>query len=69
MEIKKNGSQPSGKGPADYFTGTVRMDPLFKPPEPVCESKYGDDAYRHSGQLDGKVGRVDGKVSDEQYAG
>src|SRR5439155_26174271 len=29
MEIKRCGSQPSGKGPADYFTGTVRIDPLF----------------------------------------
>ena len=32
MEIKRNGSQPSGKGPADYFTGTVRIDPLFRRP-------------------------------------
>jgi quercetin dioxygenase-like cupin family protein len=31
MEIKRNGSQPSGKGPADWFTGTVRIDPLFQP--------------------------------------
>ena len=30
MEIKKNGSQPSGKGPADWFTGTVRIDAPFK---------------------------------------
>jgi hypothetical protein len=29
MEIKRSGSQPSGKGPAEYFTGTVRIDPLF----------------------------------------
>src|ERR1700712_3462810 len=29
MEIKRVGSQPSGKGPADWFTGTVRVDPLF----------------------------------------
>ena len=29
MEIKRTGSQPSGKGPADWFTGTVRIDPLF----------------------------------------
>ena len=29
MDIKRNGSQPSGKGPAEYFTGTVRIDPLF----------------------------------------
>jgi quercetin dioxygenase-like cupin family protein len=35
MEIKRAGSQPSGKGPADYFTGTVRIDPLNNPPEPA----------------------------------
>jgi quercetin dioxygenase-like cupin family protein len=29
MEIKRSGSQPSGKGPSDWFTGTVRIDPLF----------------------------------------
>jgi quercetin dioxygenase-like cupin family protein len=29
MEITKNGSQPSIQGPADKFTGTVRIDPLF----------------------------------------
>ena len=32
MEIKRSGSQPSGKGPADWFTGTVRIDPLFRRP-------------------------------------
>ena len=31
MEIKRNGSQPSGKGPAEWFTGNVRMEPLFQP--------------------------------------
>ena len=35
MEIKRSGSQPSGKGPAEYFTGTVRIDPLFNPPAPA----------------------------------
>ena len=35
MEIRRAGSQPSGKGPADWFTGTVRIDPLFSPPEPA----------------------------------
>jgi len=35
MEIKRNGSQPSGKGPADYFTGAVRVDPLFQAPAPA----------------------------------
>jgi quercetin dioxygenase-like cupin family protein len=35
VEIKKNGSQPSGKGPAEYFTGTVRIDPLFSAPDPA----------------------------------
>jgi quercetin dioxygenase-like cupin family protein len=35
MDIKRNGSRPSGKGSADYFTGTVRVDPLFEAPEPA----------------------------------
>ena len=35
MEIKRNGSQPSAKGSADYFTGAVRIDPLFEAPEPA----------------------------------
>ena len=34
MDIQRAGSQPSGKGPEDYFTGTVRIDPLFKAAEP-----------------------------------
>ncbi len=35
MEIKRSGSQPSGKGPEAYFTGSVRIDPLFDPMEPA----------------------------------
>ncbi|MBV6715590.1 (R)-mandelonitrile lyase [Paenibacillus chitinolyticus] len=35
MEIRRIGSQPSGKGPSDYFTGTVRIDPLFEAAEPA----------------------------------
>jgi len=35
MDIKRCGSQPSSKGPSDYFTGTVRIDPLFQPEEPA----------------------------------
>jgi quercetin dioxygenase-like cupin family protein len=35
MEIKRCGSQPSGKGPAEWFTGTVRIDPLFSSPDPT----------------------------------
>jgi quercetin dioxygenase-like cupin family protein len=35
MEIKRSGSQPSRKGPAEYFTGTVRIDPVFDAPEPA----------------------------------
>ena len=35
MQITKAGSQPSGKGPADWFTGTVRIDPLFTAPTPA----------------------------------
>ena len=35
MDIKRCGSQPSGKGPAEYFTGAVRVDPLFSAPDPA----------------------------------
>jgi quercetin dioxygenase-like cupin family protein len=35
MEIKRIGSQPSTKGSAEYFTGTVRVDPLFQTNEPA----------------------------------
>ena len=35
MEIKRIGSQPSGKGPAEYFTGTVRVDPLIQADAPA----------------------------------
>jgi quercetin dioxygenase-like cupin family protein len=35
MEIKRVGSQPSAKGPAEWFTGAVRVDPLFQAPDPA----------------------------------
>ena len=35
MDIKRSGSRPSGKGPADYFTGSVRTDPLIEAPDPA----------------------------------
>ena len=38
MEIKRIGSQPSSKGPTDWFTGTVRIDPLFQASAPARTS-------------------------------
>ena len=38
MDIKRSGSQPSGKGPVDWFTGTVRIDPLFQAADPALVS-------------------------------
>lgn len=38
MDIKRSGSQPSAKGPAEYFTGTVRIDPLFEAHAPARTS-------------------------------
>jgi quercetin dioxygenase-like cupin family protein len=35
MEIKRNGSQPSSKGPTDWFTGAARVEPLFQAPDPA----------------------------------
>ena len=38
MDIKRNGSRPSQKGSPDWFTGAVRVDPLFQAPEPARAS-------------------------------
>lgn len=38
MELKRNGTEPSSRGPEQYFTGTVRIDPLFKAPAPARAS-------------------------------
>jgi quercetin dioxygenase-like cupin family protein len=35
MDIKRAGAQPSGTGSSDWFTGTVRIDPLFSAPDPA----------------------------------
>jgi quercetin dioxygenase-like cupin family protein len=38
MEIRRNGTRPSNKGPADWFTGVVRVDPLFAALDPARTS-------------------------------
>lgn len=38
MDIKRSGSQPSAKAPSEYFTGTVRIDPLFEAQDPTRTS-------------------------------
>src|SRR5439155_18797404 len=35
LDIKRNGSRPSTKGSSDWFTGSVRVDPLFQAPDPA----------------------------------
>ena len=35
LDIKRSGSEASRKGPAEWFTGAVRVDPLFQAPEPA----------------------------------
>jgi hypothetical protein len=35
MDIKRAGTQPSAKGPSEWFTGAVRIDPLFQAPDPA----------------------------------
>ena len=39
MEIKRAGTEPSAKGPSDWFTGVVRIDPLFQALSPGTGSK------------------------------
>ncbi len=38
MDIQRGGSQPSKKGPSEWFTGTVRIDPMFQPQAPARAS-------------------------------
>lgn len=35
MNVTRNGSRPSSRGGAEFFTGAVRIDPLFEAPEPA----------------------------------
>jgi quercetin dioxygenase-like cupin family protein len=35
MDLQRSGSQPSSQGPAECFTGVVRVAPLFQPPDPA----------------------------------
>ncbi|MDI1312883.1 cupin domain-containing protein [Prosthecobacter sp.] len=35
MDIQRNGSKPSSKGPAEWFTGSVRIDPIFQAGSPA----------------------------------
>ena len=51
MEIKRSGSQPSGKGPAEYFTGTVRIDPLVQAAGSGASS--GRERHLRAGRADG----------------
>ncbi|MBV9689325.1 MAG: cupin domain-containing protein [Ktedonobacteraceae bacterium] len=42
MDIKRSGSQPSGKGPAEHFTGAVRIDILFESSDPARAAVASD---------------------------
>lgn len=67
MDIKRIGSQPSLKGPSDWFTGPVRIDPLFQAPDPAPTTGMTHIAIQE--RLDGKVVDWMEQVSEEQYKG
>jgi quercetin dioxygenase-like cupin family protein len=69
MDIMRNGSQPSGKGPAEWFIGTVLIDPLFKAPDPARVSGASVTFEPGARAVDGKVVEWLEQVSDEQYRG
>ncbi|MFL5666125.1 MAG: cupin domain-containing protein [Ktedonobacteraceae bacterium] len=79
MEIKRSGSQPSGKGSAENFTGAVRIDSLFQTPDPACTSgssvtfEPGARTYWHTHPLGqtlivtagcGRVQRLGGPIEE-----
>jgi quercetin dioxygenase-like cupin family protein len=47
ISVTRSGSQPPGKGPAEYFTGSVRIDPLFKANDPSRTSGAGSAWHPH----------------------
>ena len=82
MNIQRAGSQPSAKGPGDWFTGTVRIDPLFNPAapdrvqgahvtfEPGARTASPQTAMTHIARQEVKDGKVVdwmGHVTDGQY--
>jgi hypothetical protein len=75
MDIKRSGSQPSAKGPAEYFTGNVRLDPLFHAPDPArvtgASVTLPTTAMTHIAiqerDADGTVVNWMERVTDEQY--
>ena len=74
MTIKRSGSQPSQRAPAEHFTGTARVDPLFQPSPPRARRRSLRDvravrARAIQESLDGKAVEWLEKVSDEQYEG
>jgi quercetin dioxygenase-like cupin family protein len=74
MEIRRIGSQPSGRGPPEWFTGQVRIDPLFAAPAPgrvACASVTFEPGARtawHSHPL-GQILVVTAGVGWTQYEG
>lgn len=62
MEIKRSGSQPSAKGPAEWFSGTVRIDPLFDAPVPAraAGANDDDDPHRNPGEARWPAGGLAG---------
>src|ERR1043166_5610202 len=49
MEIKRSGSRPSTRGPADWFTGAVRIDSLFEAPPPSQDAGIAGEPARVRG--------------------
>ena len=62
MEIKRVGSQPSSRGSADYFTGAVRLDPLFQAPDPALVTGLGLEAQSEAISRFAKAERL--KIAD-----
>src|SRR2546427_4140131 len=48
VEIKRVGSQPSAKGSPEWFTGTVRVDPLFEAPDPARSEEHTSELQSQS---------------------
>ena len=69
MTIQRIGSQQSQRAPAEHFTGTVRIDPLFQSSPPARAAATAMTHIAIQEALDGKAVEWLEKLTDDQYHG
>ena len=69
MEIKRSGSHASIRGPAEWFTGNVRIDPLFPEADPSsdgCSGRLRHRRFYRLAELNAAIGELLRQLNDER---